>query len=158
MTFTEELKVLLEKELIALKKLEALAFEKTDIIVSNQVEKLEEIVRQEETLINEIGILEVDRMKTLDTWGVAVDTPLSNVIERVVEGREELLHISDSMGETLEKLSIRNNLNNDLIRENLDWIDFNMNLISGIENPPSYGKGSKENPKPGGNSIFDRKV
>lgn len=158
MTFTEELKELLDKELIALRKLEAISFEKTDIIVNNQVEKLEAIVRQEEALINEIGLLEVGRMKLLDTWGVAVDTPLSNVIERVVEDKEELIHISNSMGETLEKLNVRNNLNNELITENLDWIDFNMNLISGIENPPSYGKDNKENPKPGGNSIFDRKV
>ena len=41
MTFGEELKELLEKELIALKKLETIAFEKTDIIVNNQVERLE---------------------------------------------------------------------------------------------------------------------
>ena len=51
MTFTEELKELLDKELIALKKLEAISFEKTDIIVNNQIEKLEEIVRQEEELM-----------------------------------------------------------------------------------------------------------
>lgn len=158
MTFTEELKELLDKELIALKKLEAISFEKTDIIVNNEVEKLEEIVRQEEELINEIGLLEVGRTKLLDTWGVAVDTPLSNVIERVVEDKGQLIHISNSMGEVLEKLNIRNDLNNDLITENLDWIDFNMNLITGIETPPSYGKDNKENPKPGGNSIFDRKV
>ena len=156
MTFTEELKELLDKELIALKKLEAIAFEKTDIIVNNQVEKLEELLGQEEDLINEIGLLEVGRTELFDTWGVAVDTPLSNVIERVVEDKSQLIHISNSMGEILEKLNTRNTLNNDLITENLDWIDFNMNLITGIENPPSYGKDNKSNP--GGNSIFDRKV
>ena len=158
MTFTEELKELLEKELVALKKLEAIAFEKTDIIVNNQVEKLEGFLRQEEDLINEIGLLEVGRTELFDTWGVAVDTPLSDVIERVVEDKEALIHISNSMGLALEGLNIRNNLNNNLITENLDWIDFNMNLITGIENPPSYGKDNKANPKPGGNSIFDRKV
>ena len=158
MTFGEELKELLEKELIALKKLETIAFEKTDIIVNNQVEKLEELIKEEEDLINEIGLLEVARMQLLDTWGVAVDTPLSNVIEKVLEYKEELVHISNSMSEILEKLNIRNNLNNDLIRENLDWIDFNMNLIAGIEQPTSYGKDNKDNLKAGGNSIFDRKV
>ena len=158
MTFAEELKELLDKELIALKKLEAIAFEKTDIIVNNQVERLEEFVSLEEDLINEIGLLEVGRMQLLDTWGVAIDTPLSNVIERVVEDKSQLIHISNSMGQVLEKLNIQNNLNNDLITENLDWIDFNMNLIAGIEQPRSYGKNDKDNPKTGGNSIFDRKV
>ena len=158
MTFGEELKELLEKELIALKKLETIAFEKTDIIVNNQVEKLEELIKEEESLINEIGLLEVARIQLLDTWGVAVDIPLSNVIEKVLEYREELVHISNNMSEILEKLNIRNSLNNDLIRENLDWIDFNMNLIAGIEQPTSYGKDNKDNLKAGGNSIFDRKV
>ena len=83
MTFGEELKELLEKELIALKKLETIAFEKTDIIVNNQVEKLEELIKEEESLINEIGLLEVARIQLLDTWGVAVDIPLSNVIEKI---------------------------------------------------------------------------
>ena len=158
MTFAEELKELLDKELIALKKLEAIAFEKTDIIVNNQVERLEEFIKAEEDLINEIGLLEVERMQLLDTWGVATDTPLSNVIERVVEDQSQLIHISNSMGQVLEKLNIQNNLNNDLIRENLDWIDFNMNLMAGIETPTSYGKDKQEDLRTGGNSIFDRKV
>lgn len=158
MTFAEELEELLDKELIALKKLEGTAFEKTDIIVNNQVEELEELVRQEEDLINEIGLLEVGRMQLLDTWGVVADTPLSNVIERVVEDKGLLIHISNSMGEVLEKLNIRNSLNNELITENLDWIDFNMNLIAGTEQPTSYGKDKQEDLRTGGNSIFDRKV
>lgn len=158
MTFTDELKELLDKELIVLKKLESISFEKTDIIINNQLERLEEIIKLEEELINEIGLLEIGRMRLLDTWGVAVDTSLSNVIERVVEDKDELVHIRNSMDETLEKLGIRNNLNNELITENLDWIDFNMNLVAGIETPTSYGKDNNELPKPGGNIIFDRKV
>lgn len=158
MTFTDELKELLDKELIVLKKLESISFEKTDIIINNQLERLEEIIKLEEELISEIGLLEIGRMGLLDTWGVAVDTSLSNVIERVVEDKEELVHIRNSMGEILEKLGIRNNLNNELITENLDWIDFNMNLVAGIETPTSYGKDNNELPKPGGNIIFDRKV
>ena len=158
MTFGEELKELLDKELVALEKLKDIAFEKTDIIVNNQVEELEKLAGLEEDLINEIGLLEVARIELLDTWGVAKDTPLSNVIERVLECKEDLIHISNSMGQALEKLTLQNNLNNDLITENLDWIDFNMNLISGTQASPSYGKDNKDNPKPGGNSIFDRKV
>ena len=158
MTFTKEIKILLEEELIALKKLERIAFEKTDIILKEDLEKLEGIVRQEEELINEIGLLEVERMKTLDSWGVQSDTPLSDLIEKVVEDKEELIHIGKDMGEILEKIKVQNDLNNSIIGENLDWIDFNMNLIAGIEQPTSYGKGKNEMPQPGGNSIFDRKV
>lgn len=158
MTFTEELKDLLGKELILLRKLKDIAFEKTDMIVNNQVEKLEETIKIEEDLINGVGLLEVSRIKLLDTWGVAVDTPISLVIERVIEDREELIDISNNMGEILEKLHVRNGLNNDLITENLDWIDFNMNLITSTEVPTGYGRDNKGNQEPSGNSIFDRKV
>lgn len=158
MTFIEELEELLERELIALEKIKDIAFKKTDMIINNQIEELEKTIKLEEGLINEVGLLEVDRIKLLDTWGVAVDTPISLVIERVQGNKEKLIHISDNMGEVLEELNLRNSLNADLIRENLDWIDFNMNLITGIETPTSYGKDNKENLEPSRNSIFDRKV
>lgn len=158
MTFAEELGKLLAEELEVLIKVKKIAFEKTDIIVVNDVEKLEELVKVEEELINQIGLLEVARIKLLDTWGVAVDTPISLVIERVPEDKEKLIHISHSMGKVIEELNSRNSLNNDLIRENLDWIDFNMNLITSIEAPTSYGKDKRANQEPNRNNIFDRKV
>ena len=158
MTFAEELEELLGKELVVLEKLKKLAFEKTDIIVNNQVEELEKLTKSEETLINEMGLLEVARIKLLDTWGVAVDTPISSVIERVPDNKEKLIHISNIMGEVFEELNVRNELNKSLILENLDWIDFNMNLITSTESPTNYGKDNKENQDLGGNSIFDRKV
>lgn len=155
MTFKEELQEILTKQLTVLINLKQLAFEKTDIIVGNRVEDLEQITKSEEALINEMGLLEEQRVKFLDTWGVATDTPVSNVIEKIPEDNEQLLHIKEEMSNVLEELHSRNALNNDLITENLDWIDFNMNLITSSDTPTNYGKGSKEQ---GGNSIFDRKV
>lgn len=155
MTFKEELQEILTKQLTVLISLKQLAFEKTDIIVGNRVEGLEQITKSEEALINEMGLLEEQRVKFLDTWGIATDTPISNVIEKIPEDKEELLHIKEEMSSVLEELHLRNALNNNLITENLDWIDFNMNLITSSDTPTNYGKGSKEQ---GGNSIFDRKV
>ncbi len=158
MTFGEELEILLEKELKALEKLKDLAFEKTEIITSNKVEELEKILKKEEGLINEIGLLEVERMKLLDTWGVLVDTPISSLIENLPNRQEEIIDISNNMGKILESLNQRNQLNNSLIEENLDWIDFNMNLITSIEAPRSYGNDKGEGLQGNRKTIFDRKV
>lgn len=158
MTFAEELEELLVQELEALKKLRDIAFEKTDIIVGNKVEELEKTIKIEEALINEVGLLEVGRIKLLDTWGVGIDTPISELIERIPEDKEKLSLISNDLGQVLEELDLRNKLNNDLIRENLDWIDFNMNLLTSTETPTSYGKDNKEDLIQNRNSIFDRKV
>ncbi|CAK7049979.1 flagellar export chaperone FlgN [Tissierella sp.] len=155
MTFREELEVVMEKELTVLTELKELSFKKADMIINNHMRELEETTKKEETLINEMALLEEEREKLLDTWGLAVNTPISNVIERIPEDNNRLIYIRDKMKEVMAELSLRNKLNNDLIQDNLDWIDFNMNLITNTHIDPGYGK---ENKKSSGNSIFDRKV
>ncbi|WP_312906918.1 flagellar protein FlgN [Tissierella praeacuta] len=155
MTFAEELMLILEKEMNILVELKELSFRKTDIIVDNLINDLEELTRKEEILINKIGTLEEEREKLLDTWGLAVNTPISSIIEKLPEDNEELIDITDKMHNIMEELSFRNKLNNDIIRENLDWIDFNMNLITSAHMEPGYGNESKKSSR---NNIFDRKV
>lgn len=155
MTFKEELEEILNKELRILIELRDLSFKKTDIIISNNVQELEEITRLEEVLVNQMALLEEERERFLDTWGVAINTPISFVIEKFPEDNKILTNIKEEMTNIMEELSLRNKVNNDLIMENLDWVDFNMNLITSSPMSPNYGnKDVKEN----GNSIFDRKV
>lgn len=155
MTFREELEMVMEKELTVLEELKALSFAKTDMIINNHIRDLEETTKKEETLINKMALLEGEREKLMDTWGVPVDTTIYDVIERIPEDNSGLIHIRDKMKEVMEELSLRNKLNNDIIQENLDWIDFNMNLMTNAHIDPGYGK---DNKKSSGNSIFDRKV
>lgn len=155
MTFGIELESILEKELNYLVKLKELSFKKTDMIIDNRIKDLEETTKMEETLINEMGLLEEERQRLLNTWGVAIDTPISVIIEKIPGENDELINIKDRMIKEIEELHLRNRLNEDLIKENLDWIDFNINLITNIHGEPVYGK--KPN-KPNGNSIFDKKV
>ncbi len=155
MTFKEELEIILGKELTVLADLKELSFEKTDMIINHRIQDLEKTTKKEESLVNEMALLEEARERLLDTWGVAIDTPISNVIERIPEDNKGLIDLKDKMTLVFEELYVRNTLNNDLIKENLDWIDFNINLITNTDNNPSYGNSSK---KSSGNSIFDRKV
>lgn len=154
-TFKEELENILKKEVTVLKDLKELSFMKTDMIINNQIQDLEKTTKKEESMINAIGLLEEEREKLFDTWGLAADTPISDVIEKIPEDNNGLIIIKDKMTEIFEELYLRNTLNNDLIKENLDWIDFNMNLVTSIQTPQNYGK---DNKKPSINSIFDRKV
>lgn len=154
-TFKEELETILEKEVTTLMSLKDISFEKTDIIINNHIQELEQMAKKEESLINEIGLLEKERERLFDTWGLAIGTPISDVIEKIPEDNKMLIVIKDKMRDIFEELQLRNKLNNDLIKENLDWIDFNMNLITGMQTPQNYGK---DNKKSSTNSIFDRKV
>lgn len=155
MTFKEELESLLKKELNILKSLKELSFKKTDFIINNQIKELDQTTKEEEVLVNEMGNLEREREKLLDSWGLEKSAPLSHVIENIPEGKEELANIKDELTKELGEISLRNNMNNDLIKDSLEWIDFNMNLITTTQSPTTYGKGNEGDGK---NSIFDRKV
>lgn len=155
MNFKEELEIILNKELDALSNLKELSFLKTDMIIGSKIKDLEETTKKEEALINEIALLEEERERLFNTWGVAIVTPISDVIEKVPEDNLGLTQLKDKLTEVLEEIYLRNSLNNDLINENLDWIDFNMNLITSIHSHPSYG-GKRETGS--GTNIFDKKV
>ena len=155
MTFKEELETILEKELNTLILLKDISFDKTDMIINNHIQDLEQTTKKEEVLINEIGLLEEEREKLFDLWGLKINTPISDVIEKIPEDNKMLIIIKDKMRDIFEELQLRNKLNNDLIKENLDWIDFNMNLFTSFQAPQNYGK---DNKKSSVNSIFDRKV
>ncbi|CCQ94660.1 hypothetical protein CULT_20104 [[Clostridium] ultunense Esp] len=156
MSFSEELMEILKRELDILLRLKELTFNKTDIIISNQVEELEEIIKKEEELINIMANTEEERINLMDIWGVDINTPLSEVIQKIPEGREDLAYIGEELSKSLEEIQSRNNINSQLINENLQWLDFNMNLLTNAYTPTTYGKGKKG--KEAKNSLFDRKV
>lgn len=155
MTLDKELTIILKEELNILHSLKEITYEKTDIIIANEVEKLEEITKQEEDLINRIALKEKEREELLYSWGLKKDTSISEIIEKTPEGKEELNTIKDELLNLLKDIQSRNLVNNELIQENLEWLDFNMNLIYNIQTPPTYGDNKKTR---GNNSLFDRKV
>ncbi len=156
MTFKDELVSILEKELEVLKKLKDITFEKTDILIEDKVERLEEMTKEEEELISKMASAEEARLKLMDSWGLSIDTSMTQVIDNIPEGEEELAGLKEQLQTLLYEIQSRNVLNNDLILENLQWLDFNMNLISNVQSPTTYGKGSQKNQS--NNSLFDRKV
>jgi flagellar biosynthesis/type III secretory pathway chaperone len=155
MTLDEELIVLLKKEIDILIKIKEITFSKTDIIISNNVDELENITKIEEDLINKLATKEIEREKLLDSWGLVKNMPISEIIEKVPKGQNELNDLREKLTMLLSDIQSRNTVNNELIQENLQWLDFNMNLIYNIQTPPTYGKEEK---KQGSNSLFDRKV
>ncbi|MFA5577407.1 MAG: flagellar protein FlgN [Tissierellaceae bacterium] len=154
MTFKEELELVLKKELLVLRELKDLTFEKTDLVIGNKIRELEAMTRKEEELINKVALLEDERSRLMDTWGLMASTPISDIIEKIKEDKDQLIKIRDEMHSLMEELYVRNKLNSDLIQENLSWIDFNINLIGDVHNQPNYGKDNKK----ANMNLFDRKV
>lgn len=155
MTFKDELMNILEKERDILYRLKNITFEKTDILIEDQIERLEELTKEEEELIIQMATAEEERLNLMDSWGLNINTSMTQVIDHIPEGKEELETLKEELSELLVDIHTRNALNNDLLMENLQWLDFNMNLISNVQSPPTYGKGNQNQSN---NSLFDRKV
>lgn len=155
MTLDKELITLLKEEIEILKGLEEITYKKTDIIVHNQVADLEEMIKLEEDLINSLGNKEKEREGLLDSWGLESKMTVSQLVEKLPSGQEELDRLREELLLILSNIQERNKVNNELIMDNLHWLDFNMNLVYNVQTPSTYGK---ENKPQGGNSLFDRKV
>lgn len=153
MTFKEEIEKILMTLLKVLEELRTSSLEKTETIIANNIEKIQEITKKEEKLAGMIAELERQRQEIFHTWGIDKDTPISSIAEKLPEGGKDLIGMREDMLKLIEEINIRNDLNKDLIEENLDWIDFNMNLITSLDSNPSYKDEDKKSI-----NIFDRKV
>ena len=156
MTFQEELKASLVPELDILEKLLKLSHTKTEAILNNDLGELSKITSIEEKLVGKIMELEEKRIKVLDNWGISIATPISDVIDMMDQGREEFNDLNNSLRDTIEKLKIRNKANGRLIEQNLEWVEFNLNVITSTEAVGAYGEDSQN--KEHKNKLFDRKV
>lgn len=157
MTFKEELEAVLKSQLETLNVLKNITEKKSHILIEENLEALVGITNDEEELINRVGILEVEREKLLDTWGMKVDIPLTNIIANLPEDEgKELRLLGQELYETLKSIDEINKLNNQLLLDNMEWIEFNLNLLTNVQTPSTYG--TEEGNVKSNNSLFDRKV
>lgn len=155
--FKDELKEILNEELQIYKELSQITYEKTQTIIDNDTEFLDKITRREEELILEITQWEKKREELLNSWGLDKNTPLNQIISNIpAEDKKELEEIKEELFKILKEIKERNELNNVLIRDSLEYIDFNINLLSNAKDPGTYGKGNKNSNV--NQSIFDKKV
>lgn len=157
MTFKDELIEILREELELLKAIKKLAYHKTETIINSKVEELSQITEKEEKIINKMTEVENKRLILFNIWGVNKDTSLSQVIEKIPEDNIDLIEIWEELCLLLIDIKNKNNLNNELLKDNLEWLDFNINLLTQRPSPNTYD-GKNNNDKPSNKNFFDRKV
>lgn len=156
-SFKDELKKILNGELQIYKELSQITYEKTQPIIDNDTEFLDKTTMREEELILGITQWEKKREELLNSWGLDKNTSMSQIISNItVEDKKELEDIKEELSKILEEIKERNELNNVLIRDSLEYLDFNINLLANVKDPGTYIKGSKSSNV--NQSIFDRKV
>lgn len=114
-----------------------IAEEKTKAIVANNLDELQEITNREQEAVNRINALERKRSEVITNMGIVLgrkpeDLTLAELIrvtEKQPSDRAALTGLKDALGKAVKKLADVNERNNMLIKQSLDMIQFNMNLI-----------------------------
>lgn len=111
-----------------------LARQKQDIIIAEDLEGLEEIVKKEEKLLGEVQKMEEARLEL-------VDTNLDDLLFRVDKpDKQELDDLRNHLVSLTLKLKEQNLLNNQLIEDLLTLVNIKLNLAKNNGGTKTYSK------------------
>jgi hypothetical protein len=140
----DELINVLEGELEIYNQLIPIVREKSQFIVKNDTETLQEITAKEQAAIDQITGLENKRVRVMKDISIVLGKKdeslnLSDLIKLLGQQEKEqralsLLH--DRFKETVNTLVEINNRNKSLIQQSLEMIEFNMNFLQSTRMSP----------------------
>ncbi|MCR5728619.1 MAG: flagellar protein FlgN [Lachnospiraceae bacterium] len=151
------------------KELIPIADEKTRVIIKNDLDALQKITEQEQLTIEKINALEKKREEVIVNIGTVLSRnpkelnmkTLIKILGKQPEEQKRLSRIHDELSETLRRLVVINDRNKELIKQSLEMIEFNMNLIQSTRMAPgvnNYTRSAGESSiRQAGTGMFDAK-
>ncbi len=160
----EQLLIVLNKEYEAYDQVLDIAKRKRRIIIEGRVKELDELTKEEQTLIMSLGKLEHLRESIVNNIieDLKIDknqnlTEITNYLSE--DNKEKVTSIKEKLKNLLKDIKAENDINSNLIKQSLDYIEFNRNLISSFENQGStYGSRADEKAVKRKTNLFDAKV
>jgi flagellar biosynthesis/type III secretory pathway chaperone len=161
----EKIIEVLTKEHIYYKDLLELSNKKKSIVIEGKVSELDKIVRVEQNMIFDLGQLEKVREQELKKLCLELQlegrTNVAELIKHLPEHlSEQLKTLQKELGATITDLQNANDINGELIKQSLEYIEYSVNMITSVgpanslyEDLKGANKGT-ENKK----RLFDTKV
>lgn len=158
----------LNKENTEYEGLLSLSEHKTSVIVSGNVEELQEILGKEQKFIDTINKLDAEREENvkdicnvlnLSEKGMKIDM-IIEMLSRQPKEQEALRQVHAKLKRTLDVLMKVNENNKILLKESMDMIEFELNLAKNSVVAPqtgNYSKGAYEEANMAGSGSFDAK-
>lgn len=136
------------------------AEEKTDAIVKGDVDTLQEITIKEQKIISELSKLNDAREQIVAQIARKVgkrpgELTVSSLVNILPEDKaRKLSSIRDNLKETIEKLKSKNDLNQKLLSNAVEYINFSLNLLTQpAPQITQYGRKGLEKQIKGGNVL-----
>lgn len=158
-----KLKETMEKELEAYRAILELAKRKTEILKESKVTELELLTLDERAKVEEINSIEGEREHIArglaDSLGVNERLDLSTMSQYFTEeGRAEFSEIKSDFVETIEELKRVNSLNETLIKDSLEYIDFSLNIMTSATVGGGYSQKADDAQSTSKKNLFDFKA
>lgn len=149
-----------------------IAEKKTQIIVNNDLQSLTGITDEEQKLVGKISKLEKKRQEVIRNIGIVMNKKESELnfitIIDLLKGQEkgqekeqeELRRLHDKLKRTIDTLTMLNERNQLLIRQSIEMIDFDINLLQSLRTSPGVGQyntASEVEIQGTGKGMFDAK-
>lgn len=160
----EQLILALNKEYEIYQEVLEIAKQKRKIIVEGKIKDLDDITSKEQTMILSIGKLENIRQAILQNIVNELDIDEAQNISQLSKylddkSKEEILAIRDKFDGILKSVKNQNDLNSKLIQQSLEYIEFNKNLLTSLENQGStYSSNADEKDMKIKSNLFDARI
>ncbi|HML34216.1 flagellar protein FlgN [Sporomusa sphaeroides] len=160
----DKLILLLTQNLQIYQALLRLSQKKREVLVAVNPQDLEQLTKQEEMLIIEAGKLEKLRQTLTGELAAALSLPpgqtaLAVLIEQAeAETAAKLRAISETFAGVTAELVELNQVNEKLIKQSLDYINYNINILSQSTAEHTYAPKGQPDTGRTGKSMFDAKA
>jgi len=162
--FVDKLIMALEKEEEIYTEILDLSLKKKKAIIDGNIKLIEEIVNSEKALA--ISLVKLDNIRIRIVNEILKENNIDSV-ENITElseyidenSKREILNLKSKLNTVIKKVKDENELNNDLVKQQLDYINFNVDLMTNINlGSNNYGRKATDDVKRGRKNLFDAKI
>ena len=164
----DELIDVLDKEEKEYQDLILLSREKTPVIVKGDLDKLQKITEAEQFVVGKVNKLEKKRAEVVKDIAIVLgrdeDTlkvkEIADLLQSQPKEQGRLLEVYERLKATIKEITTVNEINRGLIKESLEFIEFNLNLVKGVYEEPgtaNYTKDAYNTTSVTSSGVFDAK-
>lgn len=160
----EQLKDTLIKENELYTQVLKLGEKKTEVVVSRNIKELDNITKKEQQYIMNMGTFEKIRRSIFSNIAEELNIKKPESISELILSLEEdtgneIDNLRNDLLETIDKIKKKNEDNEKLINQSLEYVNFNLELMTDSpEERNKYSNKASENKKSKSISFFDMKI
>lgn len=164
----DDLALVLEAEVSEYKKLISLSEAMKDAIIVSDLTKVTETTGKQEAVTNDIQSLETKRIRIMKEMAIVMNvdpsklkvSDLEKTLTKQPELKDRLAKVRAELKKTMEELNRINSMNQVLIHQAMDFIEFDLNLLRSTKQAPetaNYNRNAYNTGELLGGSGFDAK-